>query len=254
MALKRIISELIVRGSGWSFPSRPQAIPTELRDLSMLKAQESIAILVPHPDDEVIGCYFLMEEIGEFVPIDLIYVSEMPDKVLAETRRRESLQATTGLAVNNRIWWSFPDEGLHAVRREIGERLSEIQSQYSLVLCPAPWDKTTDHVVIAEEALNMLPEAQLMWYRSTWFTFGLRDADFVALGSPQTKRSALRCFRSQENLALQNTVSVTALESKRCGLGTKASEGFRLATSGPLEQEPLNVLSIKDLWQKRGQL
>jgi LmbE family N-acetylglucosaminyl deacetylase len=250
MTLKRIVSEQIARVFTCLCPVGSHKISSEQSDLSILRTQESIAILVPHPDDEVIGCFFLIEEIGSDVPIDLIYVSEQPETTLAQTRRGESLEATNGLVVRDRIWWSLPDGGLNLARSQLRERFLKIRSAYDLVLCPAPWDKTSDHRVIAEEALRSLPTSHLVWYRSTWFTFGLHEASFVVLGPARKKRSALRRYRTQEAIALQNAVSVSMLEAKRYGYRSSSAEAFRLASSGNLDLEPLNVLSIKDLWRK----
>ena len=50
---------------------------------------------LPHPDDEVIGCYHFMEQIGIRTPIDLVYVTEDQVSNMANLRRTESAESTS---------------------------------------------------------------------------------------------------------------------------------------------------------------
>ena len=217
----------------------------------------SIAILVPHPDDEVIGCFYFVQRYGPTSPIDLIYVTEDCRPTVAEVRRREAANATSKLPVRRKENWGFPDGALQSRCSALRERITNVSERYQLILCPAPWDRTPDHRTLAEETYDAMAAKSrlhhLVWYRSTWLTFPLSDANLIIPGSIAEKRRALRSFTSQRALALQNVVSISRLESRRWGPETGAAEGFRVADAGTLPRSPVNALSIGTLF-KLGQL
>ena len=210
---------------------------------------DDIAILVPHPDDEIIGCFHFIEKIGPATPIDLIYVTEESSVKIASLRRGESIKASRELTLQQQIWWSFPDGNLYKHRDDLKNQLSMIKNKYKLILCPAPSDRTPDHGVLAEEAYREISPEKLLWYRSTWWTFPIYAADVVIIGQAQKKQAALRCFISQNKLALQNTISASAFEARRLGCKYNSIECFRFASSGLVNINPLNVLSLKALWR-----
>ena len=98
---------------------------------------------------------------------------------------------------------------------------------------------------------NTRANEKLVWYRSTWLTFPLIAADFIATGSAKKKNRALRCFMSQWKMALGNVISFSALEAKTYGLRAKSIEAFRYASSGTVTASPINVLSVTALRQLR---
>lgn len=209
----------------------------------------AVAILVPHPDDEVIGCFHLINGLAGRVAVDLYYVTDgcanglqkQPD--LSKRRFAESERATAGLAIRKRVNWDLPDGNLQEYQDRLKGLLASLQG-YELVLCPAPTDLTPDHAALAGATLSALGAGRLMWYRSTWLTFPLHAADFVATGELRVKKKALQHFATQRNLALGNVVTFAAVEAKACGLGCLSAEAFRWAKSGDLDWQPVNVLSV----------
>lgn len=227
-----------------------RALEESLYPLSGMGAVSSIAILVPHPDDEVIGCYHFIKEVGKTVPIDLYYVTDggaggIQAETISLTDRRvaESGYATEGLPIRNREWWNLPDGNLSRHREVLRKRLVTL-GEYDLVLCPSPTDITPDHAALADVALLSVNIYRLLWYRSTWLTFPLSASDISVCGDAAQKRRALRCFFSQCNLALGNTITLSSVEARLCGSNASSIEAFRYATSGSLGWRPVNILSI----------
>lgn len=221
---------------------------------SLDKLAPKICLLIPHPDDEVVGCFHFIERLGSTSKIDLIYVTKELSTEMATKRFRESSKATEALVINNYLQWDFPDGNLINHRTSLIQHLKKLQSKYDLILCPAPNDKTVDHAVLAEVAYTQTPLNKLLWYRSTWLTFPLRDADFVVEGGASKKRAALHHYKTQSKLALQNVVSLSTLEARFCGYHADSVEGFRYASSGLIKDDPLNVLSLKSLIRLRNWL
>ena len=248
---KSRVVEWLTDGLTRVVPVRRGGLSNALVMLEEIAKSGAICILVPHADDEIIGCFHLLQKLGFLAPIDLIYVTEDRLPEVAKVRRAESAAATASLAVRERISWSYPDGSLAVHREDLRRRLLDVGERYSLILCLAPSDRTQDHAVLAAEAYDLISSDKLLWYRSTWLTFPLHVADFIAEGDARAKRQALRFFRSQKKLALQNVVSLSTLEARRCGLEADSVEAFRFASSGELSVSPINVLSLKALLQLR---
>ena len=244
----RIIITLILIKKYQNNPSKNK-LPSPLD-----KPAAKICLLIPHPDDEAVGCFHFIEHIGSTASIDLIYVTRELSTEIATKRFEESNKAIKGLVINACHQWDFPDGNLINHRITLVQHITEIQNKYNLILCPAPNDKTTDHAVLAEVAYTQIPLNKLLWYRSTWLTFPLRDADFVIEGQATKKRAALRHYKTQSKLALQNVVSLSTLEAQYHGLNCDSVEGFRYASSGLIDTIPLNVLSLKSLIRLRSWL
>ena len=131
-----------------------------------------VTIIAPHNDDEVIGCMHLMEAISGIATIDVIIVTKHVDSaVLTYQRRLETEAALESLEINKIINWNFPDGDVAKFSAAIRSKFQRLLATCDIVLCPAPNDKTTDHITIAQVALQELPCEQLIWYRSTWWTF-----------------------------------------------------------------------------------
>lgn len=244
----------IIERLTWTFSGREIERKTEAgipQSLSELKVGGAVGILVPHPDDEIIGCFNFMCRYGPNLPIDLIYATESSNRDLAAVRRGESVDATKGLSITQRYWWGFTDGNLDVYRHELRLHLEEAARRYDYIFCPAPNDLTPDHAVLAENAYAMIPLDKLVWYRSTWWTFPFSAADFVVEGDAERKRAALRCFKSQNKLALQNVVTLSRFEAGRAGFMAESVEAFRFARSGDVAVSPVNVLSVKACWKLR---
>jgi len=245
--LKARVVEMATRLRASQVPLRVPAI--KLRLFPDFATVRTVAILVPHPDDEVIGCYHLINEIGKSVAIDLYYVTDgvaggvQESFSLSDHRIAESGYATAGLPIRNRQYWHFPDGKLGRLRDELCKHLGML-GEYDLVLCPSPTDLTPDHAALADAALLAVNLDILLWYRSTWLTFPLSASDFSICGDALQKSRAMRCFISQGDLALGNTITLSGVEAKLSGLEASSVEAFRFAASGCLEWQPVNVLSL----------
>ena len=231
-----------------------QTIGTNVREVESVALNGPVCILVPHPDDEVIGCFHFMKRVAQSAAIDLIYVTDDPDKPLADLRRAEAIRATSGIPVRSRIWWGYADGRLQSQEDQLRHGVDQFHERYCYVLCPAPSDLTPDHAVLAAWAQESVPPDKLLWYRSTWLTFPLRSADLVASGDALEKLAALREFTSQGSLALENVISTSRYEARAIGLGASSIEGFRFASSGAVDVQPVNALSVLWPWMLRGWL
>lgn len=211
----------------------------------------SIAILVPHADDEVLGCFHFIEKFGDKNFIDLIYVTDPASLNLSNIRKREAIEATKSLSIKQRVWWSFEDGKLDKSCDHLKFLLSQVNGDYDFVFSPSFNDKTSDHAILGKIAFNVVESSKLIWYRSTWLTFPLRVADFFVQGNSFRKRRALKYFKSQSDLALANVVNFSRVEAKLSGISAKSVEAFRFASSGPPKYAPLNTLSVSCLWHIR---
>lgn len=248
-ASKRIISEGITLSAAIlsKFLYR-NSVPPQFRGHSFPE-NSKIAILVPHPDDEIVGCFHFLQKAGTEYTIDLIYITDEADASLASERREESRAATRSLSINEKHWWHLPDGGLHSERDVLRRRLNGIVSKYDFIFCPAINDRTSDHIPIAEEAYAVIPAGRLIWYRSTWWTFSISSADFIFSGKSSDKRRALSCFQTQRALSLNNPVYLSGIEARYFGLQMESVELFQFATSNSLSKTPFNALSIKSAFR-----
>ena len=247
--LKVALVELLV--AMWACVVSTSRSASELNNTCFFQGK-SIAILVPHSDDEIIGCFHFIDKFGGKNCIDLIYVTDARDPRLAEIRKNESFKATKILPINKRVWWHLQDGSLQESSDRIKRLLSQVNDDYDIVLSPAINDKTSDHAIVGKEAFDVIEISKLLWYRSTWLTFPLRASDIIIEGNSSKKRQALRCFKSQSNMALMNVVHFSKVEAKLSGISAESVEAFRFASSGHRHYEPLNTLSLKYLWHIRG--
>lgn len=243
----------LVEAAFWALARSGLARPGAPINAVPFTTGDAVAVIVPHPDDEMIGCHHLIAATGHEVAYDLFYVTRHEnDARLTEIRFAESARASAGLTVRNRVFWNFPDGNLAACREVLRDRLDEITPQYDYILAPAPNDRTPDHIPIAEETLAASGRDRLVWYRSTWWTFSLLEADFAVVGPAEDKRAALACFASQGHLPLGNVVTLSAWEARRGGISAESIEAFQKATTDRLSREPLNTLSIRTFaWLQR---
>ncbi len=193
-----------------------------------------ILLLAPHYDDEILGAYgFLLKEHNRQL-IELAYITDGKNCLqnrffpqIEEVRRRESLSALQGINFANKTFLSFPDGELSSFTVNLEEWLHGIfeKNKYNYILTTAPDDRTPDHRVLSESCIKMsgqFPEMSLLFYRSTWSTFPLREADFLYGCSANKKFKALRQFKSQNNIPLINTLLYSIRESQT----EQVAEGF----------------------------
>lgn len=206
-----------------------------------------IAVLAPHNDDEVIGCWFLMEALSGLADIRVVvvtYNSDNPD--LTACRRDETRTVLAGIGIFDIQHWDIPDGSAHSFAPRIAEQISAMAVDYDFVLCPAPNDRTPDHIPVAQAAYDGLPAEKLIWYRSTWWTFPVRNADFKVTGDFSAKKAALACFKSQAHISLFRCLIYSRFESFLAYGTFSAAEAFTFASVEKLAAKPLNSISLGD--------
>lgn len=209
-----------------------------------------ITIIAPHNDDEILGCMHLIETISQKAVIDIIFVTLHDDNyTLTQQRRLESAAALANFEINDILYWDLPDGKLVVAKAELLEEFSKLSSMCDLVLCPAPNDKTLDHIPIAEMALMQLSRDQLIWYRSTWWTFQMRKANFIVTGKLRDKINVLKLFRSQSNIALHRSVWLSCLEHLLVKGAARSSEAFVFADKRHLKKKPFNSISLRHIYR-----
>lgn len=222
----------------------------------VLKTNFSALILAPHPDDEIIGCFHLIESDSRNNRFSVAIITQ-DERVPGLWQRRfgESQEVLSGMHVESVGNWGFRDGGLDAQRAELKEKLTAETANYDYVVCTAPNDRTPDHATLASVALEAVPHDRLIWYRSTWFVFRLIDADFYRVGSAAAKTAAIGKFVSQDGIDLARTLEFAKWEGQCLHLAPGLSvEGFQFASTDRLAERPLNSISIGALFDAVGWL
>lgn len=205
-----------------------------------------IAIIAPHNDDEVVGCWHFMEAMAGSADIGVIVVTRHADDAdLTETRRAETRQALLGVGVTELSYWDIADGRAVDAADQLEGLMSDLENRWDYVLCPAPNDRTFDHVPIAKAAAAKIRSGKLVWYRSTWWTFRMRDADVIFAGSIRNKIRALSVFRSQKKIALARGVWLSVFEHLLVKGRLSSAEGFVFARDSVLPADPLNSISLR---------
>lgn len=217
--------------------------------VDFLKGRD-VTIVAPHNDDEIVGCMHLMEAISGKVPINLIVVTKHVDSInLTHQRRLETKAALGNLEINEIIDWNFPDGDVGKFSDAIRAKFQMLSAKCDIVLCPAPNDKTKDHITIAQIALQELPCEQLIWYRSTWWTFRMRQANFIVTGQFRKKLNKLKLFKSQSHISLHRSVWLSCLEHLLLTGRVRSSEAFVFANTDSLSAYPLNSISLRHIYR-----
>ncbi|MDC1500148.1 PIG-L family deacetylase [Octadecabacter sp.] len=219
-------------------------IPTEL-----LKCG-SISIIAPHNDDEVLGCFHLMQKLPSSIHIQVILVTCHDNSLtLTNTRRLESLNALESLPNVRFEYWNLPDGNVKGELSGLTQNFISLLTTTDFVLCPAISDLTPDHIPIADTALKQVPAKRLIWYRSTWWTFQMRNADFVVSGSFRDKWRAIKKFESQKHIKLKRCLWLSCFEHFLYNFRPTSAEAFLFADEKRLSSSPLNSISLRHLYR-----
>jgi LmbE family N-acetylglucosaminyl deacetylase len=194
--------------------------------------QGVVLVIVPHFDDEVLGCGGTLAGLADKSKVHLVYatngrgaenlsmpgVKADPALDMGEIRKKESLAAlaTLGIPAGNARFLGVKENEVAAhadeIRRELAGILAELKPDF--VLAPFRYDRHTDHVALNSIARNLLAGggATLLEYfvyyrwkllpsgdlRTTIRPGSLVSVDIGAEG--KCKREALNCFTSQTTL------------------------------------------------------
>jgi LmbE family N-acetylglucosaminyl deacetylase len=171
---------------------------------------KSLLILVPHYDDEVLGCYNLLRNCVK-KDFDLMYVTDSSGHkgrhYDSMTRRIESDTALAGISsVRQRIYLDIPDQEVYRFKGELKDKIRLIADDYDFIFSPAYWDTTPDHSTIAHTLLETIDSDKIIYYRSTDYTFKSKSASFCSRGRIGDKLRAINAFKTQRHLALFNPI------------------------------------------------
>lgn len=248
--MKEWIAECLLRLHAHCAPVRRVGTTNRLADEDKLElnADDCVLIVAPHYDDEVVGCFHFLTRFANDCTMQVAFVSEdLDDREYAMARLRESISVLAPAGVVDLHHWQLGDGDVGASEELLAEKLRECNELFDYILTPAPNDRTPDHMVIARVASEVCSPQKLIWYRSTWWTFSLEEADFVVSGSGSAKRRALRRFSTQSALSLSNAVSFSRWEALRSGMRVESVEAFQFGSSRRLSPRPMNILSLKSL-------
>jgi LmbE family N-acetylglucosaminyl deacetylase/GT2 family glycosyltransferase len=133
--------------------------PTELRG-------ETLLVLAPHPDDEVIGCGGVVAlHARENRRIHIVIVTDgrasTPDAdpaELVERRRRESMAGLAEIGVHEAEFLNLPDRQLDSSPELLGSLLREVllRTAPDLVILPSPVEIHPDHRALAMAFIELI--------------------------------------------------------------------------------------------------
>lgn len=133
--------------------------PTDLRG-------ETLLVLAPHPDDEVIGCGGVVAlHARENRRIHVVIVTDgrasTPDAdpaELAERRRRESMAGLAEIGVHEAEFLNIPDREVEASSQTLKELLREILLRVApdLILIPSPVEIHPDHQALSRAFIDLV--------------------------------------------------------------------------------------------------
>lgn len=240
------LGQLLFRRVGPGALEKP--LPSEWRRL---------LILVPHPDDEVLGLLYCLEAEHQIRDIWILYLSAGDRNPAREAHQSASTirkaEAIRGLKDYNvaQRFLQYTDGGmLHQVER-IASSIETESERFApdAILAPAPNDSTPDHRAVSDagEQVASRKALPLVYFRSTSKTFALRDADFIYTGSFKNKLRALRVHKSQFHIALTRSVAFDMAEAARLGF-TRDAEGFLLARPDVAWGDPTDSLKRFSRW------
>jgi LmbE family N-acetylglucosaminyl deacetylase len=218
----------------------------------------TVAVLAPHPDDEVFGCGGTLAQmaaagadVSVIVLTDGVLRSECNDADMrlaeqrrhdkAAVRRQESCQAAALLGYPAPQFAGCQDGELlqHvSLADELHARLQRLQPD--LLVAPSIWEMHRDHRAVAQVALALLQRAdwpcQLAFYEVGVPLIPNWLVDITA--SQSRKAAAMQCFASQ--LAGQDYAGqisgLNRFRSYTLGQGVSAAEAFHLVTRSDSER------------------
>jgi LmbE family N-acetylglucosaminyl deacetylase len=211
---------------------------------------ETVLVLAPHPDDEVIGCggaVCLHRRRGDAVHVAFLTSGErcrdgVPAEELRATREAEAREAAAVLGVQSAHYLRLPDLGLAENVGPASQALHEVLSVCApgVVYLPHPEEEHPDHAAvlpIVRAALALGPDGAAPELRGYEVWSPMTRYDWVEDVSAvmRTKLGALRCYRSQLAIFRYDR-AVRGLNRYRgaLGAGSHYAEAFRaLSAAAP---------------------
>lgn len=135
-----------------------------------------VMVLVPHPDDEALGCAgTLLELRRRQVPVTLVFLTSgealagAPSQEIAGLRRTEARASARSLGCGEPVFLDLPDGGLCSCREKTADEVGRIAAAVrpDMVLAPSPVDHHADHVAASYAAFDLLkrePSLKVAFY------------------------------------------------------------------------------------------
>lgn len=211
---------------------------------------KGLTIIAPHNDDEVLGCFHLMKKLSPSTNIKIVIVTRHKNDLdLTNIRQSETIKALEGIENLDFVYWNLSDGNVKNELFYLENFFRTLVSGSDLILCPAPNDLTEDHVPIALTAFKEVPDNRLIWYRSTWWTFKMRNADFIVTGNLKDKFLAIEQFESQKHIKLKRALWLSFFEYLLVSFRLRSAEAFLFANESRLAPLPFNSISLRHLYR-----
>jgi LmbE family N-acetylglucosaminyl deacetylase len=161
---------------------------------------QSLLVVAPHPDDEVIGCGGLLaahSRLGGESTVLYLTCSE-------QRRRQEAMAARAHLAVTRAVELNLPEGHIRLTEQcmeDVRRLLREVKPQ--TIMLPSTGDPHPDHRVahtIFSELLSAIPdeaETEILFYE-TFTPICQANAWLDITSTAQQKWAALACYGSQQ--------------------------------------------------------
>lgn len=199
-----------------------------------IPVNKNVFILAPHPDDEVIGCAGVIQQLlANDCRITVVVVTNENERSIVKPnivdnenlRISEARKACKVLGYQNLVFWPFLERGL--TDQEAKESLSQYINEYlknnpcDMFFIPNHNDMHPDHRHVYESALIALNEVTVSPKTFLYEIWGACDVTHFLPLPKQTynnKLSAMQCYQSQNNsvdyieiINEINTIRVTGL-------------------------------------------
>lgn len=189
--------------------------------IELLAESKAVHILAPHPDDEILACGGIIQQLAQMnVLVQIVAVtdgeashpgsSRWPPRLLAGARTAESELATRMLAPHaNRIRLGLKDGHVAAEEERLTERLGELVDENDVIIVPWRMDGHPDHEAVARAGYktSQLRFCRLLevpiwgwhWADPEGHAFPWHRAVSIALTLEERhkKEQAIRFFRTQ---------------------------------------------------------
>lgn len=141
-------------------PLLKQEAIASLAPLPDLRKQDKILIIVPHPDDESLGCAGLLQRAKNVgAKVHLLLVSDGNRRGKKVRRKREISDAVRkcGLLDTDITFYDYPDSKLkdHTAEIEVRVRECAMRFQPTVVIVTDPLDIHADHSVLGDAVMNL---------------------------------------------------------------------------------------------------
>ena len=203
-------------------------------------------VLAPHPDDETFGMGGTMLKAKEKeIPITVIFITDGALGGDVENRRKEALEATRLFALENALFFGFPDRELFRHGEEFKERLEEVfeAKRFATIFSPSLQEYHPDHRAVTIFLFDLLKGSH-MSNKEIWLYEIIRQGDANRLidisGHVEEKKQAMDLYGSQLEQNIYKDV-VLGINRARAitihHLGCDFAEGFLAGTSDEILRE-----------------